>query len=539
MFIPLNRPNAGAPPPMFTARARKEIASQLQSIQDTNTSSGASIPKLRLYRSKQKIAAPQPVDAPPFADNSARASTSGVQILEEEPHLELRRSTSNSSISSKSTITSIKTITPSSNDDSISEIHPPVSTQSQKSKIFGLSTLSLRRMGSNKSQEFVNRPSSESLVSPSDNSFLSRTSTTSTEQSSYYENSLFSSNDRESLSTVSTGSSFQHPQQIQQQYQQQNRKQPQYINESYNEMYSAESSVAPLVSLEDVIPTSFADMYTEEIITNPQLLLPNGRPAFTQRDLVDWQINDIRSLLIVDKLKPEWNGHIPIVYQPPGFRVIHLPLDATDNQIIQTLVTSGIYKEQQFDEKFLIQTAKYTVQAARLRHIMLEKQRRKLLQRDRENDPNAMIIDDEDDACGENDSLLLPDSLEASRILSKPEWRNIIENYLLNLGCEAQTRTEFKMACKQAKQEKEKILGIQSSSHHMEPPSMKSVHKIHPSKFLLRKALLSKSRSAPIPPPTMNKQKVTLSKTEKQQIWTHIQSNIYGRLGLNWSPDRT
>ncbi|KAF4006113.1 Protein MTH1 domain protein [Saccharomyces cerevisiae] len=68
------------------------------------------------------------------------------------------------------------------------------------------------------------------------------------------------------------------------------------------------------VSLDEALPKTFYDMYSPDILlADPSNILCNGRPKFTKRELLDWDLNDIRSLLIVEKLRPEWGNQLPEV----------------------------------------------------------------------------------------------------------------------------------------------------------------------------------------------------------------------------------
>lgn len=253
------------------------------------------------------------------------------------------------------------------------------------------------------------------------------------------------------------------------------------------------STFSSHISFRKALPASFDGMYAADVLQNAQQLTPAGRPLFTQRAIVDWEKNDMRSLLIVDALRPEWKGKVPHIIEP-GYRIQVLPLDAPDAVIIDALVASDMYKEHGFETAFLLQTAHYTVQAARMRQSV----------------PNAPF--------------------------TKPEWRNIIENYLLNLACEAQCRLDFQKTCAYIKDARRQA----TKTTKPVPTKPASPNSTSP---LLRKALLASSpglqsqmesakskHSAP-------KQKVTLSKTEKQHIWVKVQSDLYARLGLNWQPD--
>ncbi|KAA8915701.1 hypothetical protein TRICI_002144 [Trichomonascus ciferrii] len=244
--------------------------------------------------------------------------------------------------------------------------------------------------------------------------------------------------------------------------------------------------------LRAVLPTDYSDMYTEDLLQSNNLN-SLGRPLFTERALVDWTLNDIRSLLIVDRLRPEWKGRVPTICER-GYRVMHLPLDATNNQIIHTLVSSDMYKEHDFDYSFLYQTAQYTVNAARQR----QQQQHEMF------------------------------SMEGNKPLTKPEWRNIIENYLLNLACEAQCRIDYKKTCSYLKKKKQE--------QHVTKPSSPPLNSSNTSP-LLKKALLTSSSTSPDFPSYLRPSKPSLSRQEKQQVWVQVQTKLYRRLGLDWEAD--
>lgn len=277
---------------------------------------------------------------------------------------------------------------------------------------------------------------------------------------------------------------------------------------------SADTSIHLIseIPLQDALPKTFYDMYAPEVVmSDPGNLLPNGRPKFTERELLDWELNDIRSLLIVEKLRPEWGGMLPRIIAPrddiPQFRLQYLPLCSSDPFIIETLVSSDLYAEANLDYEFKLTSAKYTVAAARKRH---EQQTGKQ---------------------------------EAVMQLSKPEWRNIIENYLLNVAVEAQCRFDFKHRCSEFK--KWKQVHQQKSGNlrrpDMPPPSFipPKSHSSHSRGNLLEKALLKSFQknvddgSAGL----IRQGKVHLTKEEKNEIWSQCQARVYQRLGLDWMPD--
>ncbi|CCC70947.1 hypothetical protein NCAS_0G00600 [Naumovozyma castellii] len=271
------------------------------------------------------------------------------------------------------------------------------------------------------------------------------------------------------------------------------------------------------ITLEDALPKTFYDMYSPEVLmSDPSNILYNGRPKFTKRELLDWDLNDIRSLLIVEKLRPEWGNQLPRIVTNginlPQFRLQLLPLRSMDNFIIKVLVESDLYLEANLDYEFKLTSAKYTVASARRRH---------------------------EEITGRNEPIMN---------LSKPEWRNIIENYLLNISVEAQCRFDFKQRCSEFK--KWKLQQSNLKRPDMPPPSIIPAHQTpHNNNNLLKKALMknlqlknfnggdvehghnknSKSSSTNM--------KVSLSKEEKANIWSQCQAQVYQRLGLDWQPD--
>lgn len=250
-----------------------------------------------------------------------------------------------------------------------------------------------------------------------------------------------------------------------------------YPNQIHTEPLISNSKL--ILTLQQALPAHYNDMYAPELLADPNLLI-DGRPMFTKRDLLDWNLNDIRSLLIVEKLRPEWGYQIPSIYPTSNheFKLEILPLDSDDSTIVETLVNSDIYKEAKFDKNFRIQTAKYTLSTARKRHELILR------------------------ANG------IPEGYFSNR-LSKPEWRNIIENFLLNLAVEAQCRYDYKRAIHDLKKQRR---SADSSDHS-----------------LLRRAILNDVSQA---------KNSSLTKTDKAEVWKNVQSNVYKRLGLDWAPDQ-
>lgn len=300
-------------------------------------------------------------------------------------------------------------------------------------------------------------------------------------------------------------------------------------NTAFNKMMNTNHYITQ-ISLEDALPKTFHDMYTPDVLlSDPSKILYNGRPSFTKRELLDWDLNDIRSLLIIENLRPEWGNQLPIILSSgpnlPNFKLQLLPLNSSDNFIISTLINSDLYMEANLDYEFKLTSAKYTVSAARSRH-------------------EQMI--------GYHEVVM---------VLSKPEWRNIIENYLLNIAVEAQCRFDFKQRCSeykrwkqhelQLKLEKEEILKRQ---RNLTKPNMPPPKTIPNKNSNLLKMTLMKNFSKTTTTkqqqqeneninPTLqdlrNSQaiKISLSQDEKANIWSQCQAQVYQRLGLDWKPD--
>lgn len=296
----------------------------------------------------------------------------------------------------------------------------------------------------------------------------------------------------------------------------------------------SQKEIITQVTLQDALPKTFFDMYPPEILlTDPSNLLCNGRPKFTERELLDWELNDIRSLLIVENLRPEWGTGLPTIVTNhenlPNFRFQLLPLNSSDDFIIETLVNSDLYLEASLDFPFKLTSAKYTVTSARKRH---------------------------EEITGKNEPIMQ---------LSKPEWRNIIENYLLNIAVEAQCRFDFKHRCSEFK--KFKLQQQQQANlkkPDMPPPSFIPANKQRSSSStsnggasLLKRTLmknlqlknfhkgqdynnehqLNDNNSSISTGSNHATGKVSLTKDEKAMLWSHCQAQVYQRLGLDWQPD--
>ncbi|KAK9384179.1 hypothetical protein V1515DRAFT_624559 [Lipomyces mesembrius] len=166
----------------------------------------------------------------------------------------------------------------------------------------------------------------------------------------------------------------------------------------------------PVLSVVDIIPSSFEDMYTPEVlllfppqplhhyslyhsqstssISNSNHSFGEGlfssfgiadlylrRPSFTRRDLIDWEKNDLWSLCIVTELNPEWlpdeltpaasNLQSPTQIIPPlreeHFRMIVLPLYADDETVVYTLAGADLYVEFGFSMNHRVRLARETI----------------------------------------------------------------------------------------------------------------------------------------------------------------------------------
>ncbi|KOG96559.1 Std1p [Saccharomyces eubayanus] len=329
---------------------------------------------------------------------------------------------------------------------------------------------------------FLDNANIQQVTSPDSQSFVS-------DHASSYESSIFS-HPSTVLTHVTTDSSLI------------DLKTPKFVTE---------------ITLEDALPKTFYDMYSPEVLmSDPANILYNGRPKFTKRELLDWDLNDIRSLLIVERLRPEWGSRLPSVITSginfPQFRLQLLPLCSSDEFIIATLVNSDLYIEANLDRDFKLTSAKYTVASARKRH---------------------------EEIIGYKETIMH---------LSKPEWRNIIENYLLNVAVEAQCRYDFKQ--KRSEYKKWKQLNSNLKRPDMPPPSLIPpgfhAHEHISSGSLLKKALMknlqlknykndTKTLGAGTQKNVVNK--VSLTKEERAGIWLQCQTQVYQRLGLDWTPD--
>ncbi|KAK9367034.1 hypothetical protein V1509DRAFT_628074 [Lipomyces kononenkoae] len=313
------------------------------------------------------------------------------------------------------------------------------------------------------------------------------------------------------------------------------------------------ATTIPMLSVLDIIPSSFTDMYPAEVFHRFPPQLPHQpyyssgqglftsfgiadlylrRPSFTHRDLTDWEKNDLRALCMVTELKPEWLPDLPVASDPQSFtqivpilkeehfRIIVLPLTADNQTIVDTLSGSDLYVEFGFSVNHRVRLARETI--------------------------NICLSHRQNNAA-----------------LTKPEWRRVIDNYLLGLACEAQGRVEFKKALTARvlhKQEQQlakcrgnllkRVLLDRARSSTSASPSSTGVSS-SATAFLSRKTSSTSefvqnyepststssshtsgiSSSIAIPP--MN---ISVSRPEQKIIWREVQVRLYARLGLDWEP---
>lgn len=265
------------------------------------------------------------------------------------------------------------------------------------------------------------------------------------------------------------------------------------------------------ISIHTLIPTDFRTYYTSEVLQTHELTA-QGRPSFTERPLIDWRLNDLRSLLIFDLPLPAQLRDAEL--REPGFRVHVIPRDLPDDQMVTALANTSLYQEFNFSMEFKMQTAYYTLLAVRER-------------------------------IGQNVAL------------TRPQWRNVVENYLLNLGCEAQCRLDFRtLYYKLLDRKREQVQQQQQqqqqdgsdAKHHSRQRRRSSSSTL--STNLLRKAILTnittefRNRDCceiqlypQNPRSGSNNHDVKLTQLEKQEIWVFCQASLYKFLGLNWKPD--
>lgn len=241
-----------------------------------------------------------------------------------------------------------------------------------------------------------------------------------------------------------------------------------------------------LLTLNQALPHDFSDYYSPDLDVEK---FSNGRPLFTKRPLKNWELNDLRSLLIYPELKPEWNNKVPEVQSPyPNirFRIQIIPNYYSDNQITEYLAHSDIYKEAKFDMNFKLKTASYIVEKARLRH-------------------KHILLDSFNLDPSNFNEFNLTSNIQTDCYF-KFEWRNIIENYLLNLGIEYQCRSEFKS----------RISKLKKITHDK---NFRSNSSPHLQNNLCKKVLVENKSS--------------ISEEEKMNLWKEVQSDVYKCLNMD------
>lgn len=200
------------------------------------------------------------------------------------------------------------------------------------------------------------------------------------------------------------------------------------------------------LTFDEAVPKDFRPYYDKAHFENGAYLTERGRPEFTDRHLVDWELNDNRSLLFYPELPRGWHA-VPHIVQK-DYQIYLLPTNAETAQAVNTLVDSNLYIESDIDRDVKLQIARSSVNAAY--------------------------------------------SEASSGTLSLPQWRHMIENYLLNLACEVQVRADYKRALRQLKR---------------------------------NKLYLSPGKS------------IRVSQEERAEVFQKVQASLYRRLGLNWDVD--
>lgn len=266
-------------------------------------------------------------------------------------------------------------------------------------------------------------------------------------------------------------------------------------NNNASDMSGDANNNSNILTLQEALPHDFSQYYSPDLDVEK---FSNGRPIFTKRPLKNWELNDIRSLLIYPEIKPEWNNNkIPMIQSPQpnlNFRIQIIPNYFADAEIAKFLAHSDIYKEAKFDLDFKFKTAMFIIDRARLRHkqILID----------------SFSIDENKF----NEQNLLGDIQYDCYF--KFEWRNIIENYMLNLGIEYECRLEFKSKISKLK----KITKQKKSSKYNNRDNNNSLKN-----NLYKKVLLENKDSH-------------ISEDIKMHIWKEVQSQVYTRLNMDgWS----
>ncbi|ODQ77144.1 hypothetical protein BABINDRAFT_169485 [Babjeviella inositovora NRRL Y-12698] len=189
----------------------------------------------------------------------------------------------------------------------------------------------------------------------------------------------------------------------------------------------------------------------------------------------DWDLNLQRTQLFVSALPAQWQGQTPLiqskVYTKESgtrhhrrFQLILVPYQITDHELIQLFALSRLYSEHKLDTQFKHHVAEVSVKKSRLLQLS---QRAKNL-------PTSASLD-------------IPLSFELKCIA--------LRNYVINLGCAAQTSIEFKHACKVIKQDR------YAQMCHADPST--------------------------------TNHEANLTKEEKKVLWNTIRTDVFQRAGFD------
>ncbi|KAG0671592.1 hypothetical protein C6P40_003729, partial [Pichia californica] len=269
-----------------------------------------------------------------------------------------------------------------------------------------------------------------------------------------------------------------------------------YTNDTFITNNTSSNTIinSNLLSLNQALPTNYDDYYSPDLDVEK---FSNGRPIFTKRPLKNWELNDLRSLLIYPEIKSDWKNKIPEIQSPYpniNFKIQIIPNYLSDEKFIENLANSDIYKEANFDLNFKLKTVTYIIERARLRH-------------------KQILID----SFG-----IDPSNFNINNLLNniqydcyfKFEWRNIIENYLLNLGIEYQCRIEFKSKISKLK----KIINEKKINSNIDKKSIKN------STSSLKNDLYKK---------VLVENKLGITDDVKLGIWRDVQSQVYKKLNMD------
>ncbi|KAK9480615.1 hypothetical protein V1514DRAFT_324942 [Lipomyces japonicus] len=283
-------------------------------------------------------------------------------------------------------------------------------------------------------------------------------------------------------------------------------------------------------SVLDVIPLSFHEYYSDEVFEKfppeESLFKPSDgvlssfglvdlylrRPSFTHRDVVNWELNDLRSLCILHDPIPERPDIFSFNLKEDRFEARIIPLTFTPEQIAAGLALSDLYKESEFTAFHRAELAYQTIQLCDPREIA----------------PNY-------------------------RPLTKQEWRRIIDYYLLALGCETQARLDFHAALASRvykKLDKSNLLKRVLLNRAVSSNANKTRNDVNrlvpnnstpsPSKTNLGAILARTTGSIFGSLNKPDKQSVNpaqvVPRSEQKILWREVQLSVYKRLGLAWEP---